>query len=474
MAPIFEQAVKIAEAVRKAGGRALIVGGYVRDMAFEDVWIDNAPESKDLDMEVYGLSVDKLGALLSQYALDNGLTDHDVELVGKAFGVFKVAGCDISLPRKDSKTGPGHTGFEVSVDPNMPYAEAAARRDFTMNAMAIDPLDRSTMDPHNGLDDIMHKVLRATDSTHFGEDPLRVMRAAQFIARFDLTPTQSLIDLCKAVLPTMKELPGERLWEEWVKLLLKGRNPSKGINFLRDVGVLQLLFPEIHNLIGVQQEYEWHPEGDVYVHTNMAIDAAAEIRTGDVNHDLLVMFGALCHDFGKVSTTKFEEGRWRARGHEDAGVEPTVAFLERMRAPIELVRQVSVLVAHHLAPAHFMNPKMKATPRAYRTLARKLADAGTTVEMLYKVAKADHFGRTTPDAIAKEFPDGDAFLTKATEIKVVDKPEPDVVMGRHLIARGMAPGRQFGVILGMCRDYQYETGSKDPDEILKVVLDAKA
>ena len=462
--PIFNRAVEIAKAIQKAGGRALIVGGYVRDMAFNDVWIDNAPESKDLDMEVYGLSIDQLAATLSELAGDK------VEMVGKAFGVFKLDGCDISLPRKDSKTGPGHTGFEVSVDPNMPYAQAAARRDFTMNAMAIDPLDGTSLDPHNGLDDIMNRVLRATDSAHFGEDPLRVMRAAQFIARFDLTPTQSLIDLCKAVLPTMKELPGERLWEEWVKLLLKGQIPSKGINFLRDVGVLQLLFPEIYNMIDVKQEYEWHPEGDVYIHTNMAVDAATEMRNGDVDHDMLLMFGALCHDFGKVSTTKFEEGRWRARGHEDAGIEPTVAFMERMRAPVDLTKKVSVIVANHLAPAHFMSPKMNATPRAYRSLARKLSDAGTTVEMLYKVARADHLGRTTADALAKDFSIGEAFLKKAAEIKVVDKPEPDVVMGRHLLARGMSPGKAIGTILVKCREYQYETGSKDPEEILNAVL----
>lgn len=462
---MFDQAVKIAEAVRTAGGRALIVGGYVRDMAFEDVWIDNAPESKDLDIEVYGLTIDQLKTALSAFG--------DVELVGKAFGVFKVAGCDVSLPRKDSKVGPGHAGFEVTIDPFMSITEAARRRDFTMNSMSIDPLTSETFDPFNGLDDISHGMLRATDPKTFVEDPLRVMRAAQFIARFDLDPFIGLFNLCESITHTMKELPGERLWEEWNKLLLKGNKPSKGINFLRDVGVLQLLFPEVAALSGVQQDPEWHPEGDVFVHTNMAIDAAAEMRTGDVPHDLLLMYGTLCHDFGKVPTTKFEEGRWRARGHEEAGIEPTVAFLERMRAPIELTRQVSVLVAHHLAPAHFMNPKMKATPRAYRTLARKLADAGATVEMLYKVAKADHFGRTTPDAIAKDFAAGDEFLKKAAEIKVVDKPEPDVVMGRHLIARGMAPGRQFGIILGQCRDYQYETGLKDPEEILKVVLDGK-
>lgn len=451
-----DKAIAIAKAVSTVGGRALVVGGYVRDFVL-------GVESKDTDIEIYGLPVDVLTHILKS-------NFGDVEMVGKAFGVFKIEGCDISIPRRDSKVAPGHKGFEISFDPNMSVAEAARRRDFTINAMSLDPLTNAFVDPWNGRKDLNERVLRAVDPTTFIEDPLRVMRAAQFIARFGLKPDAGLLDLCASIAHTMKELPGERLYEEWSKLLLKGKTPSKGIEFLRDVGVLPILFPEIHGMIDVQQEYEWHPEGDVFVHTNMAVDSAAEQRTGDLEHDLTLMFATLCHDFGKTSTTKFEEGRWRARGHEDAGVEPSMAFLGRLRAPVELMKRVSVLVAHHLAPAHFSNPKMVATPKAYRSLARKLDESGTTMEMLYKVAKADHFGRTTEDALKREFPAGDDFLNKAREIKVEVKPEPDAVMGRHLIARGMKPGKEFGIILTKCREIQYETGCKDADEILKQVL----
>lgn len=452
------QAIEIAKAVNAAGGRALVVGGYVRDRLL-------GLDPKDIDIEVYNLPVDALKETLAKFG--------DVEMVGKAFGVFKVAGCDVSLPRKDSKVGVGHKGFEVSFDPNMRVIDAARRRDFTINSMAMDPFTEEIIDPFGGRGDIMAQELRATDPITFVEDPLRVMRAAQFIARFGLKPNAGLLELCASIAHTMKELPGERLHEEWNKLLLKGVKPSKGIEFLRDVGVLPLLFPEVHSLINVQQEFEWHPEGDVFVHTNMAVDAAAEQRTGDLTHDLTLMYATLCHDFGKSWTTKFEEGRWRARGHEEAGVEPSMAFLGRLKAPTELMKQVSVLVAHHLAPAHFAHPGMKATPKAYRTLARKLDESGTNMEMLYKVAKADHFGRTTPDALAREFPAGETFLAKAKEIKVEVKPEPDVVMGRHLIARGMSPGKEFGIILAKCREIQYETGSKDTEDILKQVLECK-
>jgi tRNA nucleotidyltransferase (CCA-adding enzyme) len=450
-----EEALRICEAVRKYGGRAFIVGGWIRDAILEKT-------SKDIDIEVYNLNNDMMKTALSEFG--------EVELVGKAFGVFKVAGCDVSMPRKDSKIAPGHKGFEVNFDPLMSRDEAARRRDFTCNSMFYDPVDGGLYDPYHGQDDIKAGILKVVDPTTFIEDPLRVLRAAQFIARFGFKPDAGLLKLSASIAHTMKELPGERLLEEWNKLLLKGKTPSKGIEFLRDVGVLSLLFPEIHALIDVKQEFEWHPEGDVFIHTNMAIDAATESRTGDVTHDMTLMYATLCHDFGKSWTTKFEEGRWRARGHEEAGVEPAMAFLGRLKAPADLMKQVAVLVNHHLAPAHFMAPKQKATPKAYRTLARKLDGSGTNVEMLYKVAKADHFGRTTPDALAREFPAGDEFLAKAKEIKVEDKPEPDVVMGRHLLARGMAPGKEFGIILTKCREIQYETGIKDPEEILKQVL----
>lgn len=450
-----EEAIQICSSIRQVGGRAFIVGGWVRDTAL-------GVPSKDVDIEAYNCNHDRMVAALGHLG--------DMELVGKAFGVYKVLGCDVSMPRKDSKVAPGHKGFEVNFDPLMSREEAARRRDFTCNAMFYDPIDGGLYDPYHGQDDIKAGILRATDANTFIEDPLRVLRAAQFVARFGFKPDAGLLKICANIAHTMKELPGERLLEEWNKLLLKGKNPSKGIEFLRDVGVLSVLFPEIHALIGVQQEFEWHPEGDVFVHTNMAVDAAVESRTGDVTHDMTLMYSTLCHDLGKAWTTKFEEGRWRARGHEEAGVEPSMAFMGRMRAPAELMKQVAVLVAHHLAPAHFAHPGMKASPKAYRALARKLDESGTNMEMLYKVAKADHFGRTTRDALAREFPAGEHFLAKAKEIKVEVRPEPDVVMGRHLIARGMSPGKEFGTILTKCRELQYETGIKDPEEILKQVL----
>lgn len=446
-------AYAIVRAVHEAKGHAFFVGGWVRDRVL-------GIEAKDIDIEVYGLSLDKLESLLGRFG--------EVHAVGKSFGVLKVGGIDVSVPRRESKTGKGHRGFLMEPDPTMSFSDACRRRDFTMNAMLFDPITEQIVDPYNGLLDLRGKLLRMTDPTTFVEDPLRVLRAAQFIARFDLDADPLLVSTSRSIRETLRELAAERIYEEWGKLLLKGHTPSRGIRFLLEAGAVEILFPEIAALVGCQQELEWHPEGDVFVHNGMVIDEAAKLRTGEPAHDLTLMFGALCHDFGKPPTTKFEDGRWRSRGHEDAGLEPSRAFLERMRAPAELVTQVLALVKDHLAPSHFQ--RNGAGPKAFRRLARALADAGTSIEMLHKVATADHFGRTTPDALAREFPAGDAFLAKAREIAVESQAEQDVVLGRHLIARGMKPGPEFGPILERCREIQYETGTKDPEIILRQAL----
>jgi tRNA nucleotidyltransferase (CCA-adding enzyme) len=446
---------RIAEAVRTAGGRALLVGGFVRDRLL-------GLEPKDADLEVYGLEIDALERTLAPFG--------EVKHVGKSFGVLKVLHLDVSVPRRDSKTGAGHRGFTIEADPSLSYEEATRRRDFTINAMMLDPLTDEIVDPHGGRRDLDARVLRAVDARTFVEDPLRVLRAAQFLARFDLEPAPELVELCASIAGTLRELPAERLWEEWVKLLLKGRTPSRGLRFMRAARVDETLFPELAALAGCQQEPDWHPEGDVFVHTCMALDVAAAMRTGDPAHDLPLMLGVLCHDFGKPPTTQFIDGRWRSRDHETAGIAPTRAFLERLKASPDLIRPVSALVEFHLAPAHFAHPKFQATPRAYRNLARKLAAAGTSIEMLHKVSTCDHFGRTTADALARQFPAGDTFLAEAKAAQVVVKPPTDVVLGRHLIERGMAPGPKMGEVLDRCRQVQDETGLKDPEEILRIVL----
>lgn len=449
---MLDQAKLVAQKIKDAGGRALVVGGFVRDMYMSRV-------SKDLDVEVYGLSLDQLETVLRQFGT--------VETVGKAFGVFKVHGLnlDISVPRRDSKNGTGHRGFTVEPDPSMSVTDAARRRDLTMNSIALDPLTGEVFDPFNGRKDIADKVLRATDVKTFGEDPLRALRVAQFAARFGMWPDQELLGLMRQ--QNMSELPGERLIEEFKKLLLKGMDVKLGLDVMHQGGLLKF-FPEIEALVNCPQEPDWHPEGDVFIHTGLVVNVAATLRTGDEAHDMALMFACLCHDFGKPPTTKVEDGKIRAKGHDAAGEAPTRSFLERLRFPLDLTEQVVALVLDHLTPMHFHRQPPKAS--AYRRLARKLAAKGTTMEMLEKVSRSDSLGRTTPDALAGTFEPGVVFLEKSKDLDLSTKPMNDVVMGRHLLARGMRPGPEFGKVLDKCREVQYETGSTDAEEILTAVL----
>ncbi len=385
--------------------------------------------------------------------------------IGRSFGVLQIKGleCDFAMPRRDNKIGRGHKGFQVELDPTLGFDEAARRRDLTINSIGLDVITGEVLDPHGGERDLRARVLRATDPLHFSEDPLRALRVAQFAARFEMSPDDDLIELCRSL--DLSELPGERTFEEFRKMLLKGVRPSLGLEFLRVSGLLRF-FPELEAMVGVPQDPIWHPEGTVWEHTMLVVDEAANMRLGGESdaEDLIVMFAALCHDLGKPATTFTEGDRVRSPGHEAEGVEPSRNFLERMRSPTDLIRAVEVLVDTHLAPAQFAHGPAK--PKAYRRLARKLDAGGVNLRVLHRLAVADHFGRTTPDALAREFPAGDEFLEKASSLNIEDKADDDVVLGRHLIARGMQPGREFGEILSRCREIQDETGWGDPDKIL--------
>jgi tRNA nucleotidyltransferase (CCA-adding enzyme) len=452
MATEIEVIAGIARAIREAGGQSLLVGGWVRDRLL-------GIESKDFDLEVYGLSAERLEETLRRFG--------EVIAVGRAFGVLRVKGidADFSLPRRDSKTGRGHRGFLVEVDPTMTFDEAARRRDLTMNAIGFDPLTEEIIDPHHGRRDLLARRLRAVDRGTFSEDSLRGLRVAQFAARFEMRPDQELVEICSTL--DLSDLPGERMFDEFEKLLLKGVRPSLGLEFLRVTGLLRF-FPELQSMVGVPQDPQWHPEGTVWEHVLLVVDEAARLRTGDREADLTLMFGALCHDLGKPLTTVHEGGRIRSPNHEEAGEPVARALLERLRSPQALMEKVAGLTRYHLAPANFL--KQGASPRAYRRLARKLEEYGASVQMLERVARADHFGRTTPEALARQFPEGEEFLRRARDLAVEEHAVKDAVLGRHLIARGMTPGPQFGPILERCREIQEETGLDDPEAILDRAL----
>jgi tRNA nucleotidyltransferase (CCA-adding enzyme) len=282
----YEKLIKIAEMVRDEGGRAMLVGGCVRDELM-------GIEPKDWDVEVYGIEPARLREILDSIG--------ELNVVGEAFTVYKLGNeLDVAIPRRERKTGKGHKGFVVEGDPGMSFEEACSRRDFTVNAILKDPLTGEILDPFHGRDDIDKKVLRYVSAETFPEDSLRVLRAAQFAARLEFDISPETVAICKTI--DVTDLPKERIWGELEKLLLKSKMPSIGLRWLYDLGVVDQIFPELKSLVGVRQEPEWHPEGDVDVHTLMVVDEARKL----IDHlpyerKVTVMLGALAHDFGKTT-----------------------------------------------------------------------------------------------------------------------------------------------------------------------------
>jgi tRNA nucleotidyltransferase (CCA-adding enzyme) len=272
----LDRAQQIAEAVRNAGGRGLIVGGWVRDRIMQR-------PSKDIDLEVFGIPADQVRAILEGFGR--------VETVGESFQVYKSGDIDVSLPRRESKSGRGHRGFDIAGDPDMPLHEAVRRRDFTINAIAWDPLTGEYLDPCDGRGDIARRLLRVVDPVTFADDSLRVLRAIQFAARLEFVLDAQTRELCRSI--ALDDLPAERIWGEIEKLLLAPR-PSIGLTIAMDLGVVGRLFPELQALAGCPQEPEWHPEGDVWVHTLQVVDQA-RTRIDDLDHprQIAIMLGAV-------------------------------------------------------------------------------------------------------------------------------------------------------------------------------------
>ena len=410
--------------------------------------------SKDIDMEIFGISGEVLPGLLTTFGR--------VEAVGQSFPVYKVINrdgieIDVAIPRRESKQGRGHKGFEVRGDPFMSIEEAAHRRDFTVNAISWDPLTDEYVDPVGGIEDLDRGVLRAVDTKTFADDSLRALRAVQFAARFDFTLDEGTTALCRGI--RLDDLPAERIWGEIEKLLLQAKRPSIGFALARELGIIEQVLPEMLPLIGCEQEPEWHPEGDVWIHTLMVIDRARELNDDLVRpHLITVMLGAVCHDLGKPATTAFIEGRIRSLDHEQAGVAPTLSLLDRLNIHtidgFDVRQQVVGLVAHHLKPG-MLHKAANVGDGAFRRLAQKV-----DLELLARLARADCLGRTgTFDCSAMDW-----FVERARRLGVEHRAPSPLVLGRHLLALGVTPGPRVGELLKQIYEKQLDGEIATVDE----------
>jgi tRNA nucleotidyltransferase (CCA-adding enzyme) len=453
MPEIPEKVQLLARAIHDAGGRALLVGGCVRDELM-------GKQPKDWDVEVYDLDVARVREILDQFG--------SVNVVGESFTVYKLGNdLDVSIPRRERKSGRGHRGFVIEGDPAMSVAEATRRRDFTMNAILQDPLSGELIDPYKGQRDLEQRVLRAVSSETFAEDSLRVLRAAQFAARFEFDVSPQTAELCRGI--DLRDLPPERIWGEMEKLLLQAQHPSVGLEWLHKLAALEKLFPEIQSLIGVPQDPEWHPEGDVFVHTKIVVDRAREL-IDDLSYprQVTVMLAALAHDFGKPATTEFIEGRLRSRGHEEAGVPPTESFLDRIKVHTfdgyNVRGQVIALVREHLKPGEFYKKRDEVGEGAFRRLARRCEP-----DLLYRVAKADSLGRNAEWVPREKWYGAEAqewFIERTRELQVEQRPPDPLLLGRHLLELGVEPGPQMGEITRAVYEMQLDGRVRTLDDAI--------
>lgn len=459
-----EKVLALARAIHDAGGRALLVGGCVRDELMGVV-------PKDWDLEVYQLAPECLREVLDRFGT--------VNVVGEAFTVYKLGmDLDVSIPRRERKSGRGHRGFVIEGDPSMGVAEATRRRDFTINAILQDPLTGELIDPFDGQQDIAAGVLREVAAETFVEDSLRVLRAAQFAGRFEFEIAPETVALCRTM--DLSDLPAERIWGELEKLLLRARRPSIGLDCLEKLGALPQVFPEIQSLIGVPQDPEWHPEGDVFVHTLLVVDRAREqIEDLPYARQVTVMLAALAHDFGKPPTTQFLEGRWRSRGHEEAGVEPSSRFLDRVNVHTidgyDVRGQVVSLVREHLKPGEFYKKRDEVGEGAFRRLARRCEP-----DLLYRVAKADSLGRNADWVPREKWYGAEAqewFLQRARELDVEKRPPDPLLLGRHLLELGLQPGPMMGEITRAVYEMQLDGRVRTLEQAIaeaKTLIDQKS
>jgi tRNA nucleotidyltransferase (CCA-adding enzyme) len=450
---VEDTVLSLARATHEAGGRALLVGGCVRDELM-------GMQPKDWDLEVYNLHATRLRDLLDQFG--------PVNVVGESFTVYKLGQhTDVSIPRRERKAGRGHKGFVIEGDPSMSVAEATRRRDFTINAILKDPLTGELIDPYNGQRDIERRVLRAVSAETFTEDSLRVLRAAQFAARFQFDIEAETVALCREI--DLTDLPAERIWGELEKLLIQAQHPSVGLEWLSKLRAIEKLFPEIQRLIGVPQDPEWHPEGDVFVHTQLVIDRAREL-IDDLSYPrkVTVMLAALTHDFGKPATTEFIDGRLRSRGHEEAGVAPTESFLSRVNIHTidgyNVRDQVIALVREHLKPGEFYKKRDEVGEGAFRRLARRCEP-----DLLYRVAKADSLGRNAEWVPREQWYGSEAqewFIERSKELHVEQRPPDPILLGRHLLELGIEPGPQMGEITRAVYEMQLDGRVRNLDDAL--------
>lgn len=411
----FLKAKEIAKRVKEHGGTAYFVGGFVRDRLL-------GIENKDIDIEVHGIDVKALRNILSR--------EGEVLEMGEAFGIFSLKGLciDIALPRSETALGRGHRDFEISVEPFIGTKKAAERRDFTVNALMEDILSGEIIDHFTGRADLENRILRHVSDKSFPEDPLRVLRLSQFAARFGFSVAEETKALGRRI--DLSYLSKERVEGELKKALLKSEKPSVFFEVLKEINGLEVWFPMLQKLIGLPQNPEYHPEGDVWVHTMQVLDRAATYRD-KVSRPYAFMLSALCHDLGKIIVTKETNGKIHAYNHEKEGLPPVKEFLKKITNEKEVLSYVLNMTLYHMKPGVMV--RNSSSMKAFNKL---FDESVAPVDLIYLVLSDE--GERYENTGEILFERLDAFN------EIMSRP---FVQGKDLIAAGLVPDRNFSEIL---------------------------
>lgn len=431
----------ICKKIKEAGGTAYYVGGYVRDKLLNR-------DNKDIDIEVHGIDIDTLKNVLSKFGT--------VDEFGKSFGVIQIHGLDVdwSIPRKETKTGDGHKDFDIEYDPYIGIEGASRRRDFCMNAIMQDVLTGEVYDPFEGVDDIRQGIIRHIDDKTFVEDPLRVLRAAQFASRFGFNIDPITLSLCKNI--NINTLPKERIFEEVKKALLKSEHPSIFFEYLKTMKHLEEFFPELADLIDCKQNSKFHREGDVWTHTMMTIDFAAKLKE-KVDNPLAFMLSALFHDIGKPITISVDDkGEIHNLEHGSKGVPVAIKAISRLTDEKKLIKYVTEMVRYHedLHQAYNGRSKQKTF--------NKIFDRVECSKDLAYLAIADSKGKIPGDLGSEEM----ILLNALKEFNITMSKE--FIMGRDLLIAGYKAGPEMGPMLELA--HKLRLAGVDKDTALKQIM----
>jgi len=412
---------EIAAAIARQKGRAFYVGGCVRNLI---MGLPPQPDD-DIDIEVYNLSFDELQFVLAAFGT--------VRRVGKSFPILKISG----HPEWD---------FAVPESPGMTFRQASARRDFTINSLLMDVLSSELIDPFGGTEDLSRGIIRHSNPETFKVDPVRVYRAFTFAARFNFDIAPETLHLITSA--NLEGIKPERLYIELRKLLMLSSNPSIGWRLMQNTGILENKHPMLFNLIGCPQSQRNHPEGDVWEHTLMVIDQAAQLRHIAPDPEAL-MWAALMHDVGKPASTRVLKNRVVSYGHHEAGAQIASSFLKELKAGKRITETVATLVKEHMEPILLYKKKAEVTDRMIRELVNRV-DLGE----LLLLAKADYMGR---DSIRDFTPVKEWLLDRLASLNLdLGSKIIPLVRGRDLQQMGVTPGPVFKVLLDQAWELQLE------------------